>query len=228
MVDAAAEAIPDADVILFVADVSQMPDRADELIASLIKKQAGVPVILALNKVDLLSAKEAQATIDAYRALVPAAQPITLSAAHGQNQDEVLKALSAHLPPGPRFYPSDQLTETRLRDSAAELIREKILHLFEEEIPHSVAVQVDEFKERSGNMTYIAATIYVEKDSQKGILIGHKGQALKNIGQSARPELEELVGTKVYLELWVKVLKNWRKNEHALRRLGYRSRGSND
>lgn len=221
MVDAATGAIPDADVILFVVDVSQMPDRADELIAGLVNKQGNTPVILALNKVDLVPPDKAQTFIDAYQALVPAAQPITLSATQGQNRDTVLKALIDHLPLGPRFYPSDQLTETRLRDSAAELIREQILHLFEEEIPHSVAVQVDEFKERSERMTYIAATIYVEKDSQKGILIGHKGQALKKIGQKARPELEELIGTQVYLELWVKVLKNWRKNERALKRLGY-------
>lgn len=221
MVDAATEAIPDADVILFVVDVSRMPDRADEMIAGLVRKQANVPVVLALNKIDLAAADKAQPIIDAYQALVPAAQPITLSATQGHNRADVLKALIDHLPPGPCFYPPEQLTETRLRDSAADLIREKILLLFEEEIPHSVAVQVDEFKERSEHMTYIAATIYVEKDSQKGIVIGHKGQALKKIGQKARPELEELVGTQVYLELWVKVLKNWRKNERALKRLGY-------
>lgn len=222
MVDEAKEAIPDADVILFVVDVSQMPDRADEMIAGLVSKQVNVPVILALNKVDLVEADKAQTNIDAYQALVPAAQPISLSATQGQSRGDVLRALIDHLPQGPRFYPPDQLTETHLRDSAAELIREKILLLYQEEIPHSVAVQVDEFKERSEHMTYIAATIYVEKDSQKGILIGHKGQALKKIGLKARPELEELVGTQVYLELWVKVLKNWRKNERALKRLGYR------
>jgi GTP-binding protein Era len=125
------------------------------------------------------------------------------------------------MPPGPRYYPPDQLTDTRLRDSAAEVIREKALRLFEQEIPHSLAVQVDQFKERDEDVTYIAATIYVERDSQKGIVIGRGGQMLKKLGQMARPELEEVLGTRVYLELWVKVLKNWRKDERALRRLGY-------
>ncbi|MBN1311600.1 MAG: GTPase Era [Anaerolineae bacterium] len=224
MVETASEAIPDADVILFVVDVSGRPTRADEMIAGLIGKHLDTPVVLALNKIDLVDGESAQSHIDAYQELVPAAKPIALSATKGHNRDDVLQALIQSLPLGPRYYPADQLTETRLRDTAAEIIREKVLFLYEEEIPHSVAVRVDEFKERSENLTYIAATIYVEKDSQKGILIGHKGRALKKVGQKARPELEELVGAKIYLELWVKVLKNWRKNERALKRLGYRQR----
>jgi GTP-binding protein Era len=224
MVEAATEAIPEADVILFVVDISEKPTPADEMIARLVGKQTGTPVILALNKLDLVDAAALQPRIDAYQALVPMARSIALSASAGQNRDDLLRMLVETMPLGPRFYPPDQLTETRLRDSAAELIREKVLMLYQEEIPHSVAVQVDEFKERSEQLTYIGATIYVEKDSQKGILIGHKGQALKKLGQAARPDLEELVGTKVYLELWVKVLKNWRRSDRALKRLGYQQR----
>ncbi|MBN1428220.1 MAG: GTPase Era [Anaerolineae bacterium] len=224
MVESATEAIPDADAILFVVDVSQAPGPADQVIAGLIRERIDIPIILALNKVDLTASDDIQSHVDAYQDLVPIAQAITLSATAGQGRNEVLQALIRALPLGPRYYPPDQLTETRLRDSAAEIIREKVLLLYEEEIPHSVAVQVEEFKERSENLTYIAATIYVEKDSQKGILIGHKGQALKKVGEKARPDLEDLIGTQVYLELWVKVLKNWRKSESALKRLGYRQR----
>ncbi len=221
MVDVAAEAIPNADLVLFLGDISEPADGADRAIAELIVRKVQVPVIVALNKCDLVSPEIAQARISEFGAIVPGARVIAVSAATGERLGDLLALLIESLPPGPRFYPADQLTETHLRDNAAEIIREKILMLFEEEIPHSVAVQVDEFKERSDRLTYIAATIYVEKDSQKGILIGKKGQMLKRIGEVSRPELEELLGTSVYLELWVKVLKNWRRDERALRRLGY-------
>ena len=125
------------------------------------------------------------------------------------------------MPEGPRYYPADQVTDQHIRDAAAELIREQALLMYEQEVPHAVAVSITEFKERSADMTYIAATIFVERESQKGILIGKRGSALKALGRRARSELEALLGTQVYLDLWVKVLKDWRKDENALKRLGY-------
>jgi GTP-binding protein Era len=222
MVEVAADAIPDADVILFLVDVTRRPDRADVEIAELIRARPGRPVILALNKCDALRPEQVVPHSDAYRALVPDAQWMLVSATRGDNRDELLQMVVEALPVGPRYYPADQLTDMHLRESVAEIIREKALMLLEQEVPHAVAVQVEEFKERREDLTYISATIYVERDSQKGILIGHQGRMLKQLGLMARPEIEQMLGTKVYLELWVKVLKNWRKDERALRRLGYR------
>ncbi len=220
MVETALLAAEDADAILFMVDVSVMPSRDDETIAQRVRK-LGQPTILAMNKADLIRPSQALPHQAAYHALVPEAEPVTLSAATGDGCDHLLTLLIAALPEGPRYYPADQISETHLRDSVADLIREKVLHLFQKEVPHAVAVQVDEFKERSEQLTYIAATIYVERDSQKGILIGKGGQMLRRVGELARPEIEDMLGTRVYLELWVKVLKNWRKDEKALRRLGY-------
>jgi GTP-binding protein Era len=220
MVDAATDALPGADVALFMVDVSQMPDEADQMIASALGRLPDLPVILALNKSDLLSPDRAIAHTDAHRALAPQAGWMLVSATRGDNRDELLDMLIQAVPAGPRLYPADQLTDMHLRDAAAEIIREKALLNLHQEVPHSVAVQVDEFKERSESLTYIGATIYVEKDSQKGILIGQGGGMLRNIGAQARREIEEMLGHRVYLELWVKVLKNWRKDEKALRRLG--------
>ena len=130
--------------------------------------------------------------------------------------------LMKRMPNGPRYYPVDQVSEVNMRFIAAEVIREKIILNTEQEIPYSVAVEVEEYKERSENMTYISATIYVERDSQKGIIIGKSGEMIKRIGAQARAELVDMVGTQVYLELHVKVLKNWRMDEDLMRRLGYR------
>ena len=223
MVATAREALHDADVILFIVDVSELPDAADRAIADLLR-QSEAPVILALNKVDLLSEAQAEQQARFYQALLPQAEPILLSATTGYNRDALLERLIQLLPRGPRYYPADQLTDMQLRDNAAEIIREQVLLLYDQEVPHSVAVQVDQFKERSADMTYIAATIYVERESQKKILIGSGGSALKEVGRRAREQLEAILGTRVYLELWVKVLKNWRKDEKALRRLGYKLR----
>ncbi|GAB4470139.1 MAG: hypothetical protein Kow00124_06010 [Anaerolineae bacterium] len=224
MVEVAAEAIPDSDLILFLVDVSEPPDEADRQIAALIAAHEGAPVILVLNKIDLLDSEpgEVRDTRCAdFTALLPGAAPLRVSAAEGRGVEQLQAMILAALPEGPRYYPPDQLTDTHLRENAAELIREQVLLRYEQEVPHAVAVQIEEFKERSDNMTYIRATIFVEKDSQKAILIGKKGAALKELGQAARAELEALLGTQVYLDLWVKVLKNWRRDPRALRRLGY-------
>jgi GTP-binding protein Era len=224
MVSVATDALRDADVILFLVDVSHHPTGEDRRIADLIRAAEDVtPVILVLNKTDLLAdAAELQARTEEFRQLVPTADILTTVATSGEGVSDVMQHLIDRLPAGPRYYPADQLSDTATRDIVAEMVREKVLLNLDQEVPHGVATQVEEFKTRSEDMTYIAVTIFVERESHKGILIGKNGQMLKTISQQARAEIEPFVGTRVYLELWVKVLKNWRRDENALRRLGYR------
>ncbi len=223
MLQVAIDALRDADVILFVVDLSQPPDDEDRRVGDLVaESRTGSPVILALNKIDRLSPERIAPAVESYRALAPQADWVALTATQGRGVDDLLKRVIEKLPAGPQFYPEDQLSDTALRDIAAEIIREKVLLNTEQEIPHAVAVEVTEFKERSATLTYVGANIYVERDSQKGILIGKGGAMLKKISSQARIDIETLVGTKVYLELWVKVLKDWRRDEGMLRRFGYR------
>jgi GTP-binding protein Era len=223
MVEVATEALRDADVILFVVDVSQPPTDEDKRIAALIAdSKTGAPVVLALNKIDRLSPQQIASNVEAYRALVPDADWTTLSATLGDGVDDLLKRVVGKLQAGPQYFPEDQLSDTALRDIAAEIIREKILLNTEQEIPHSVAVEIVDYKERSETLTYISANIYVERDSQKGILIGKNGAMMKKISSEARADLEKLTETQVYLELWIKVLKDWRQDESLLQRFGYR------
>ncbi|MBC7250125.1 MAG: GTPase Era, partial [Anaerolineae bacterium] len=167
------------------------------------------------------SADKVQPHSDVYLELVEHDDWMLLSATRGDNLDKLLESIIAHLPSGPRYYPEDQVTDQTMRALAAELIREQVLHFTHQEVPHAVAVLVDEFKERSADLTYIYATIIVERESQKRILLGEGGRMIKRIGTAARREIERLLGTRVYLELWVKVWKKWRKDEADLRRLGY-------
>lgn len=146
---------------------------------------------------------------------------VAVSALTGENVDELIRVITENLPEGPFYYPADAFTDQPERFVVAEIIREKVLHLTREEVPHSVAVVVDEMQLRNNKVLYIAAVIYVERDSQKGILIGKDGRMLKEIGRLARQELEVLFGNKVYLDLWVKVKKDWRDDELALRSFGY-------
>jgi GTP-binding protein Era len=224
MVQVAVDALKDADVVVFLTDVSAPPPRADRPIAELIQQAKDVtPVLMALNKTDLVeNPEDLTARTDAFRALVPSADWLTTAARAWTGVDEVVKRLIDKLPEGPRYYPEDQLSDTAVRDIVAEMVREQVLLHLEQEVPHGVATEVNEFKERSAEMTYISVTIYVERETHKGIVIGKNGQMLKSISQQARQEIEQFVGTRVYLELWVKVLKNWRRDENALRRLGYR------
>jgi len=226
MVAAAASAIPDADVVLFVVDVSVMPTEEDQMIARMIRQRTSNPVILVLNKMDLLPPERVKLHTEAYWALVPdhAGWMMTI-ATEAVNLDKLLDMAIAHLPEGPRYYPGDLITDQTEREIAAELIREQVLRFTREEVPHSVAVVVEEYKERETGGVYIAATIYVEKESQKGILIGAGGQMLRRIGTAAREEIERMVGGKVYLDLWVKVSKNWRRDLQRVRRMGYKLPG---
>jgi len=221
MVETATKSIPDADVVLFLVDVSEMPTAEDEQIAQLIEEYGKAPVILVLNKADLLPPEKVQPHADAYFELVKYDDWMMISATRGDNRDKLLDMIVARLPLGPRYYPPDQLTDQDMRFIVAELIREQVLRFLHQEVPHSVAVVIEEWKQRPEDLTYIGANIFVEKDSQKGIIIGQEGQMLKRIGRAAREEIEVLVGTQVYLDLWVKVREKWRKDEDELRRLGY-------
>ncbi len=223
MVDTAARALLDADAVLFIVDVSMPPGPTDEHIARLIREKPGIsPVILALNKMDRLKPEDVLPFSNAYRALAPEAPWWLISAERGDHLDELLNALVAALPEGPALYPEDEITQTHLRDLAAEFIREAALNVLEQEVPHGIAVEIDEFQERPGRLTYIAATVLVERESHKGIVIGKGGQMLKTIGAAAREEITKLLETKVFLELHVKTRKDWRENPNEVRRLGYR------
>ncbi len=221
MVETAVRAIPDADVVLFMVDASVPPKGEDALVADAIRAEGEeLPVVMALNKADLLSSPESPYADD-YLALLQPAAWLLVSATRGDNRDELLDLIVAHLPLGPRYYPEDQITDQQTRFIAAELIREAALRRLRQEVPYALAVVVDEFKRRDEDMTYIGATIFVERDSQKGIVIGQGGRTLKDIGRTARTEIEKLLDTRVFLELWVKVRPKWRKKEEELRRMGY-------
>jgi GTP-binding protein Era len=221
MVDAAVRAIPDADVVLYLVDVSRPPSDEDRQIADILHQQCQTPIILTLNKADLLPPDDPPPNLESYQALGQFEDWLLVSAVRGDNLDFLLEAAIDRLPLGPRFYPEEQITDQHLRFMAAELIREQVIHHLRQEIPYSIAVMVDQFKERSEDLTYISANIFVERDTQKAIVLGRGGTMIKRIGAGARREIEDLLGTRVYLELWVKVRKKWRGDEEELRRLGY-------
>jgi GTP-binding protein Era len=221
MVETAVRAIPDADIVLFLVDGSKTPGDEDRMIASILQEQANMPVLLVLNKADLLTLEDTAAHVDAYRALGDFDEWILISALNRSNLDDLLRATIDRLPLGPQYYPEEQITDQQLRFMAAELVREQVMHHLLQEVPYSVAVVVDQFKERNDEMTYISANIFVERDTQKAIILGERGKMIKRIGQAARHQIEDLLGTRVYLELWVKVRKKWRKKEQELRRMGY-------
>lgn len=220
----AQESLEGVDVVLWLVDVSVRPTDEDKQIASLLNNlPRRTPLVLAANKTDLLPAEMLESRLEAYRASVrKEAQILSISAAQNQNLKELVKLLVSLSPFRSPEYEEDQITDSYERDIAADLIREACLLNLREEVPHGVGVRVDEFAERENGMLYIAATIFVERTSQKGILIGEGGQMMKAIGTTARREIEEMGGRKVFLELRVKVLKDWRNDENALKRLGYR------
>jgi len=221
MVETAARAIPDADLVLFLVDASAPPSDEDRQIGNLLSKQSLAPVLLVLNKIDLLPVGQPPAHLQAYQALGQFDEWLPISALNQDNLDRLLEATIERLPLGPRFYPEEQVTDQQLRFMAAELIREQALRHLRQEIPYSVAVIVEQFKERSEDLTYINATLFVERDTQKAIVLGQGGKMIRQIGRDARREIEDLLGSRVYLELWVKVRKKWRRDERELRRLGY-------
>ncbi len=223
MVRTAQNSILDADLILFMTEAFGKLGQEDLRIIELLN-QVNKPVFLLINKVDLADKLLILPKIDEASKAYNFKEIIPLCALDNKDTDTVLKEVIKYLPEGASFYPEDQLTDKNERFLAAELVREQVLNFTQQEVPHSVAVLVEEMKEREGkNLVFIQAAIFVERDSQKAIIIGHKGKMLKQIGQAARLEIEKFLDKKVYLELWVKVHKNWRKDEKILKELGYGS-----
>ncbi|MDI7274481.1 MAG: GTPase Era, partial [Anaerolineae bacterium] len=215
----ARRAILDADLALWVIDLSTPPSAQERQIAGWLKEAP--ETVLALNKMDLVGPESVPERAEAYHELLPQAEWLPITATTGEGCARLLEVIVAKLPLGPRYFPEEQVTDQQERFIVAELIREQALaHLFQE-VPHAVAVMVEEFKERRDDLVYVSATVYVERESQKGILIGKGGQMLRAVGAAARQQIEEFLERRVYLELWVKVRKNWRKHERELRRLGY-------
>lgn len=218
MVDVATQALRDADLILWLLDVSVPVHPADAQIAPLLR-ESHTPVMLVLNKID---AAPANVDFEQYTAITEHVAVHHISALNGDGVEALVADIVARMPLGPRYYPVEQVSEVNLRSIAAEMVREKIILHTEQEIPYSVAVDVTEYKERPDGTHYIAATIYVERDTHKGIIIGKGGDMIKRIGSEARTELAALLDAPVYLDLHVKVLKNWRSDEKLMSRLGYR------
>jgi GTP-binding protein Era len=227
MVESATQAASDADVIVFLADVSELPSSEDRQIAELIHRQADErAVILALNKMDRLPPEKVKEHTEAYWSLLEGEPTVQwdwmmLSATTGDNRDKLLEMIVARLPEGPQYYPEDQVTDRTEREVVADLIREQVLRFTHQEVPHAVAVVVESWDERRSGTVHIGATIYVERESQKAIIIGKGGAMLKKIGAAARHEIERLIEAKVFLELWVKVRKDWRAKDNDLREMGY-------
>jgi GTP-binding protein Era len=222
MVRTAVQAIPDADVLLWLVGADQPPGPEDRQIAELLARNGqGIPLVLGLNKADLVPRRERTSRAQTYLELVEPARWIWISATEGENREELLQILIQHLPLSPRFYPEEQVTDQTERAIAGELIREQVLRHTFQEVPHAVEVRVDEFTVRSENLTYIHATVVVERASQKGILLGRGGRMIKAISRAARQEIENLLDTRVYLDLWVKVHPKWRHKEAELARLGF-------
>mgnify|MGYP001157715510 FL=1 len=221
MVRTAESTLKEVDVIMFVVDASEKRGAGEEYITELLQK-VKTPVILVVNKIDKLQDKDKLfRIIDSYSKTYDFAAIVPVSALEDEEFSGLVAEITKHLPEGPAYFPDDMITDQPERVIAAEMIREKILLLTRDEIPHSIAVEVEEFKERDNDDVYIRATIFVERDSQKGIVIGAKGSLLKKIGQQARADIEGLLGCKVFLDLWVKVKADWRNKDKALKQFGY-------
>ena len=223
MVQSALETLDDADVVLWLLDLSEQPGENDRIIAERLAGRED-KVILALNKIDAVPAADVLRRTEVYTGLLPGATWVHLSALNGEGVNELLERLVAALPEGPRYFPPEQITDVFVRNIAAELIREQLMLQLREEIPYGTAVQVRDFKERPNGTIYVSADIFVERDSHKSIVIGAGGAQLKQLGAAAREQIEQLVDGKVFLELWVKVEPNWRRDPQLLKQFGYSAR----
>ena len=221
MVDLALNSLKEVDVILFLTEAGQ-PGTGDRYI---IEQFGGLktPVILVLNKIDLVEKNELLPCIESFRHLYDFSEIIPVSAIRGENLDILLDTVTGYLPEGPKYYPDGMVTDKPERFIMSEIIREKVLHLTSQEIPHSVTVDVEEVEKRLNDVVAVRAVIYTERESQKGILIGKNGSMLKEVGKRAREEMEGLLGSKIFLELWVKVKTDWRNKENYLKNFGYLS-----
>ncbi len=211
-------ALTDADILVYITDVVEKIDKHPGFLQKIAKLE--IPVLTVINKIDLSSQEEVESLIRKWQALFPKAEIIPASAINNFNLEKLLQRIIELLPEGPAYFPKDQFTDKTERFFVSEIIREKIFTRYQKEIPYSVAIEVESFKEEK-EIIRIRAIIFVLRESQKGIIIGHRGQSLKTIGQLAREDMEAFFGKKVYLELYVKVNKEWRDKERQLKKLGY-------
>ncbi|WP_290748822.1 GTPase Era [Exiguobacterium sp. UBA3968] len=222
MMKVATNALREVDAILFMVNVTELKGKGDDFIIEKLK-ELDTPIILVMNKVDLIHPNDIPPIIESYKNELEFAAVVPISALQGNNVGPLLEEIAKILPEGPMYYPADQVTDHPERFIISEMIREKVLQKTRDEVPHSIAVAIDQIKTReNGNMVDVHATILIERDSQKGIIIGKRGALLKEIGSEARTDIEMLLGTKVYLNLWVKVQKDWRNKAGQLRELGFR------
>ena len=221
MVKSAYSALKEVDAVLFMVNVSEKRGSGDDFI---IEKLKGIktPIFLVLNKIDIVTPEVLLERVESYKDALDFAGVFPISVLQGNNVNELMEGLINALPEGPQYYPADQITDHPEYFVVSELIREKILQLTQEEIPHSVAVTVDKMQKDEFDKVHVYANIIVERKSQKGIIIGKGGRLLKEIGTRARRDIQQLLGNKVYLELWVKVEKDWRKRKSNLQEYGYR------
>lgn len=221
MMKAADSAMAEVDAIMFLIDVTEEIGGGDRYIIERLK-DVRTPVFLVLNKIDKVQPEALLKTIETYKDLYHFAEIVPISAMNGNNVSTLLAQLIKYLPEGPQYYPADQITDHPEQFVCAELVREKILLLTREEVPHSIAVAIEDMKVQENGVVHISAVIFVERDSQKGIIIGKQGALLKEIGKRARQDIENLLGSRTFLELWVKVKKDWRNHESVLKDLGFR------
>jgi len=221
IVDAALSTLSDVDLVLLVVDAQTPDEPSERLLRSKLSHQR-LPVLLALNKIDMVQRPALLSLIDGWSGLFPFAAVVPISAKNGEQVDRLMDTMETTLPTGPPLFPPDSLTDMPTRFIAAEMIREKVIRLTGQEIPYAVAVTIDSFKEeKKGTLIRIHASIHVERDSQNGIVIGRQGAKLKQIGEAAREAIEALLGSKVFLKLFVRVQKNWTTDTKAMRKFGY-------
>jgi GTP-binding protein Era len=216
----ARSALEHCDCVLFMVDASQLPSDEDKLLANMLHSmvRSGLP-ILVLNKIDLIPTNQIHEIQEAYQGLIPSGDTILISATRGDNREDLIQKIITYLPEGEPFYPEEQVTDLFERDITADFIREACLNYLRYEVPHGIVVRIDEFTERNEQGVYIEATIFVERESHKGIVIGQNGQMLKKIGTASRKEIEAMSGKKVFLRLRVKVRKNWRDDEKMVKQM---------
>ena len=222
MVDQAVDSLREVEAVLFVVAAKEKRGPGDNFVIEQLRK-VNVPVFLIVNKIDTMEKQDLLEAIVSYENSYPFEAVVPISAKEKDNIEEVVNLLEKHLPEGPKYFPDDMITDQPERLIISDIVREKILLQTHDEIPHAIAVDVDEMKTREDGTTYVRATIYVERDSQKGIIIGKQGAMLKTIGRQARGDVERLLATKVFLDLWVKVKKDWRNKSGMLSELGYRN-----
>lgn len=222
MMKTAQSALQEVEAALFLVDVADGIGGGDRFIIEQLKK-VKTPIFLVLNKIDKIDPEQLLPIITQYKDLYDFAEIIPISALQGNNVETLMEQLIRYLPEGPQYYPADQITDHPEQFVVTELVREKILHMTREEIPHSIAVAIEDMKVQENGVVYIGCVIYVERDSQKGIIIGKKGALLKEVGKLARRDIEALLGSRTFLELWVKVKKDWRNQERVLKDLGFRN-----